>query len=516
MPSTRWFSPRHGRAMLRALLITSLSAIAFAGLASSALARRAHVYIVSQAAPPAEVPSNTTYVPTIQGAVNDTHPGDWVLIEPGTYDEEVTVTHTHGDIHIRGMDRNTVILDGQHKPAPNGSNGILIQRANNVWVENLTARNFERATSDGANGNEIWWTGGDESGHEGAHGWWGKYLTAYVTGLDGGYGIFTNNEQEGAWEDVYSSGFNDSGLYIGACWECKARVTKATIEDNAVGYSGSNSGGSLVIEKSIFRDNSSGIAPNGENPGDGPPPSDGQCNPGNVRPKGPYITISSTNIERCEIFKENLVTENNNLEAPANPSTEVAPWGVGILLPGVAGELIEDNTITNNVNNGLLGFEYPNPFPPVKCTKQERSEGCRSTIYFQFTGNKVANNTFENNGTSGKEFASQIAFQGGIYPYKGHESVNDCASGNSYTGSAPTTFPAELETTWGCSNMTTPPPENGLNAIGYLVELSDESASDKRKEKAGTEPAAQETDPKPCEGVPVDPLCPTEEAGKGY
>ena len=94
----------------------------------------------------------------------------------------------------------------------------------------MTAHDFHRSQPDGANGNDFWWTGGDDSGKQGAHGWWGNYHTAYDTTLLGGYGIFTNNETEGSWENIYASGFNDSGIYIGACWECQARVSKATIE----------------------------------------------------------------------------------------------------------------------------------------------------------------------------------------------------------------------------------------------------------------------------------------------
>ena len=63
------------------------------------------------------------------------------------------------------MNRNTVIVDG---PAQSrGSNGIEIYKANDVWVENLTVRNFERAESCGTRcGNEIWWNGGAESGQD--------------------------------------------------------------------------------------------------------------------------------------------------------------------------------------------------------------------------------------------------------------------------------------------------------------------------------------------------------------
>ncbi len=491
----------------RCALAGAIALLAACAMAASAVAKKVpHVNIVSQSGPPAEIPPNTSYYTTIQAAVNATRKnyGDWVLVEPGTYKEEVYVTSEHSGIHIRGMNRNTVVLDGEGISNPEGSNGIYVERANNVWIENMTAHDFHRATGDGPNGNDFWWTGGDGSRREGAHGWWGNYLTAYDTSQLGGYGIFANNMKEGEWNHIYASGFNDSGIYIGACWECEAHVANATIEKNAVGYSGSNSGGTLVIEKSVFRGNSAGIVPNGENPGDGPPPNNGECNPTNHKPSTPYVTFTSTKIERCEVFKENLVTENSSLETPVNGSTEIAPWGVGIELPGTAAEDVEDNTITDNVNNGVLGFEYPNPYPPVKCTKEEKEKGCTSTIYFQLTGNRIANNTFEGNGTSGKQFAGDLMLQGGVFPYKGHESTMNCVSGNSFTSAV---FPANIEETWGCQNETTPPPRNGPAALGYVEELSKESSTE-REAKDQPAPAPQETMPEPCEGVPANPLCP--------
>ncbi len=492
------------RAALGTLL---LAVVAFAAMTSTALAKKEpHVNIVSKSPPPAMIPSNTSYFSTIQAAVNNTrkNAGDWVLIEPGTYEEEVKVTKKHSNIHIRGMNRNTVILDGSNISNPHGANGILVEKANNVWIENMTAHDFHRAQQDGPNGNDFWWSGGDGSEKQGANGWWGSYLTAYDTSLYGGYGIFAQNETEGSWDKIYASGFNDSGIYIGACWECKAHVSNATIEKNAVGYSGSNSGGTLVIEKSVFRDNSAGIVPNGENPGDGPPPNNGECNPSNTKPTTPYVTFTSTNIARCEVFKENLVTENNNLEAPANPSTAPAPWGVGIELPGDAAELVENNTITRNYNDGVLGFEYPNPFPPKTCTNKEKKQGCVNTIFFQLTGNKIANNTFEENGSRGEPYAGDIMLQGGVFPYEGHESTMNCVSGN--TLSAPT-YPAEIENTWGCQNTTTPPPNNGPEGLQWVELLSGESLFG-RTETDQPAPAPQETMPNDCEGVPTNPLCP--------
>jgi hypothetical protein len=466
-----------------------LTAVAFLAIAASASASK--VDIVTQGEIPAHPPKKVAYFHSIQEAVNTTKAGDWVLIEPGVYDEEVIVTKEHSGIWIRGMDRNKVILDGQNKPKPEGSNGIEIYKANNVHVENLTARNFDRPTADGPGGNEIWWNGGSDSGKIGAHGWFGDYLTAYDTGLNGGYGIFTENETEGEWNHIYASGFNDSGMYLGACPECKARINDATMEDNALGYSGSNSGGNLVIENSLIKNNSAGIAPNSENPGDGPPPQNGACNP--VMPYRPHHkvlpTFTTTNIERCTIIRNNLITENNNLSAPVNESTARSPWGIGVELPGDYADLVEGNTITNNANNGFAGFEFPNPFPPEE-----------DTIFFQFAGNKVANNVFSGNGTSGAAFAGDIFMAGGLFGEA--NSTNNCASGNTLTAA---TYPENIEGEWGCQNATTPNPVLGEPGVFYLLQLQEESRA--REVVAPVAPPEQPTMPNPCEGVPSNPLC---------
>jgi hypothetical protein len=473
------------------IALVAVMAVAFAATASSALASP-QVNIVTQGAAPAgKAPSNTHYFKTIQSAVNASKHGDWVLVEPGVYDEEVKVEAPQSGIWIRGMNRNTVILDGQHKvPGPQGANGIEIYKANNVYVENLTVRNFDRASSDGQGGNEIWWNGGANSNKIGANGWFGRYLTAYDDGLNGGYGIFTNNETHGWWEKIYASGFNDSGMYLGACGECRARISEATMEDSALGYSGSNSGGKLVIEHSIFRHNTDGIAPNSENPGDGPPPQNGACKHPNGPKHLPHFT--TTEIERCTIFRENLVTENDNLNAPDNHSSAAAPWGVGIELPGVYGDLVEKNTITNNPHNGVLAFEYPNPYPPQE-----------NTIYFQVAGNRISDNTFSGNGYLGGSYAGDVVLAGGLFGSGKSQSTMNCLSGNSF---ADAVYPAKIEETWGCQNVTTPNPNLGFGAVEYLLELQAESEA--RTPEAQPAPAAQETMPNACEDVPKNPLCP--------
>ena len=487
-------------------IVFMLVLAAFGALASSAGAHTPpQVNIVRQGTAPAKVPAGTHYFKHIQEAVDASSAGDYVLIEPGIYDESVRVTSAQSGIWIRGLNRNTVILDGQHK----AGNGILIEQANDVWVENLTVRNFDEGSSCGDEecGNEIWWDGGSGSRKIGAHGWYGSYLTAYDTGLDGGYGIFTNNEVEGAWEHIYASGFNDSGMYLGACQECDARITGAVIEDNALGYSGSNSGGRLVIENSLFRHNSVGVDPNSENPGDPPPPQDGECGRPNIEDPNPTPLITSTRIHRCTIIRHNVIVENNNLTAPAvgNPDGN---WGSGVLLTGDYADLVEANVIAGNTNDGVLGLEYPNPFPPGP-----------ETIYFQLAGNRISDNLFIDNGHNptykGNPYAGDLTLTGGYSPLFGgpeSHSEDNCASDNLFTDA---TFPAKIEGTWGCQNATTPnpgygglpvPPAEFPPAVEYLLQLKVEAES--RHPVDQPAPPPQPTMPDPCEGVPRNPLCP--------
>ncbi len=117
---------------------------------------------------------------TIQSAVDAANPGDWILVAPGDYHETADLDNpptpalasagafggvliTKAQVHIRGMDRNTTIIDGDTPgsstpcdPAaeyqsfgsldangdPIGRNGIVAYQADNVYIENLTVCNF--------------------------------------------------------------------------------------------------------------------------------------------------------------------------------------------------------------------------------------------------------------------------------------------------------------------------------------------------------------------------------------
>jgi hypothetical protein len=414
---------------------------------------------------------------SIQAAVDAARAGDWVLVDRGVYRESVTVRTPR--LHLRGLNRNGVVLDGRHRRS---TNGIEVIKANGVWIENLTVRNYDRARPDGKNGNAIWWNGGDGSGRIGMRGWYGQYLTAFNNGLHAAYGLFTSNAVGGWWKHVYASGFNDAGLYIGACRDCRALVDDAVSERNALGYSGTNSGGRLVIQNSTFRHNSEGVAPNSLNNDDQPPPQDGACNSGANRSNTP--TFATTAIARCTIIRNNRIENNDNLTAPAAGNPRNSPWGVGVIMPGTYADLVTHNTIRGNPNFGILMFENPDPFPPVA-----------RTVYFQSSGNRADGNTLSGNGS--RAGGADIGLEGGAFGSM--QSVNNCFAGNRFA----TSMPANVEGTWGCQNATTP--NGGPELIPKLLALVDESAN--RRSRAQPAPGPQPTMPRPCRGVPRNPLC---------
>ena len=250
-----------------------------------------------------KAPPNILRVPedffTIQTAVDAAKPGDMISIAQNTYHEAVEV-HT-ANLTIRGRDRNGVILDGNFKL----SNGFKVL-ADGVVLENMTARHYV--------GNGFYWTG--------IKGFRGSYLTAYA---NGDYGIYAYDSNTGQFDHDLAAGQPDSGFYIGYCHPCHAIITNVISEDNALGYSGTNAGGDLVIRDSIWRNNMSGIAPN---------TLDSEPNP-------PEYDTTITN---------NLVENNNNFDAPADP-LEYPTIGNGIVIGGG-----NDNHIYNNRINGHLYY----------------------------------------------------------------------------------------------------------------------------------------------------------------
>jgi hypothetical protein len=198
--------------------------------------------------------------PTISQAVQEAKPGDVVAITAGTYHESVKVDRE--GITIRGEDRNTVILDGEHDLA----NGFLVT-ADNVAIENLTVHSFtqngvvfngiEAATDGKGVDKDVVYGAGDAV----LSGYRTSYVTAYNNGL---YGIYAFASRDGVIEHTYVSGHPDSGIYIGQCKPCNAVIRNSIAETNAIGYYGTNASGNVYVIDSVFAKNRLGVAPNSQ------------------------------------------------------------------------------------------------------------------------------------------------------------------------------------------------------------------------------------------------------------
>ena len=337
------------------------------------------------------------------------------------------------------MNRNTVILDGQNKAAPGGSNGILVEKANNVSIENMTARNYDRATPDGGNGNAFWWTGGDGLRKRRPRTAGGASTSPRTTRAStAATGSSPSNEKRrvlGTHLRLRLQRLGHLHRRMLGMQSARQRRDDRKQRGRLLGLELGRSTRDRKIDRSATTRPAS--CPNGENPGDGPPPQDGMCDAKKPPSRTRTTSFTSTNIARCTIFRKNLITENNNLEAPANPSTEVAPWGVGVELPGVMADEVDRKHDHEQRQQRRARLRVPEPVPAAEARKQRSEEKgvCTKTIYFQLAGNKIANNTFENNGTHGSnEYNSDITLQGGIFPYRKYTSDNNCVSGNTFVG----------------------------------------------------------------------------------
>jgi len=449
-------------------------------------------------------------VRSIARAVKRAKPGDWILVWPGVYHEKATpdagVMITKPGIHLRGMDRNLVIVDGSNgtaaAPCPadallqdlTARNGIEAFKVSGVTIENLTVCNYLANYGDG--GNEIWWNGGDGSGTIGMGSYSGAFLTATSMFYQDAnspmamYGIFASNARgPGTITDSYASNMGDSDFYVGACPDCNATLSRVHAQNSSLGYSGTNAGGHLILEDSEWDHNKSGIVPSSLNNDDAPPPQNGQC------PGGPGS---------CTIFRRNHVHDNNNPNVPASGISGEAPVGAGIEIVGGMFDTIEDNVVENQGAWGIVTHDFPDTETPPPISHCEGGIQSGPVCVFEAKGNVITGNTLRNNGSFGNPTNGDLANESSSTP-------RNCFYGNTDPNGL-SSEPPMIETVDG------PPCDQQGVGSGLLAQQLTCAAgiapcppgsSYPQPTQVQMLPLARQTPmPDPCAGVPKNPWCP--------
>jgi hypothetical protein len=494
---------------------------------------------------------------TIQEAVNAAQEGDWILIAPGDYKQTsstkpsgaygddlagASVLITTPNIHVRGMNRATVMIDGTKPGTPEcaseesaqnfgaqedarwlGNNGVVVYKASGVTLQNFSACNF---LGSNHGGDTVWFDGGGATGKQAIGSWWGEYLSTTSTYWGGKekpsaeYGIYASNTTgPGIFDHTYAGNMSDSGYYIGACPDCNSTINNSRSESNDLGYSGSNSGGHLTIENSIFRDNEEGVATQSQNNDDAPSPQEGRC------PKGennPNIPAGAQRKDICWVMINNKVIGNDNGATPTSPS---APGllGTGMSIAGGRNDLVIGNTFANNDAWGILLVPYPgvNEKPPPQVLSAFPEDECRGGVstpegentvcLYEAFENEIVGNTFTNNGAYKNASNGDIGEINDAMP----TDKDNCWHGNVEKGGAePSSEPAEIQKTHTCELPDAPPAsgEPVTSPLGQqatcdsqlLAECPNAPGSNyPRSSEVEIAPLPQEESmANPCEGVP--------------
>ncbi len=295
---------------------------------------------------------------TIQAAVDAARSGDVVLIEEGTYHEAVTVA-TDG-ITIRGVDRNEVVLDGEHELV----NGVSV-RSDGVAVENLTVHSYRQngVLFNGATGDDPADGGAYGAGDDALVGYRVSYVTTANNGL---YGIYAFASRGGLIEHSLASGSPDSGIYVGQCKPCNVVIRDSVAEYNAIGYYGTNASGDVYVVDSVFRHNRLGMAPNSQD-----------------------MELLAPQVET--VLAGNLVHDNDD---PAAPAITSGFSGGGIAIGGGTQNLVLRNRVEGHDVYGI-GLVQLNGFDPIgNRVEGNVLSGNGVDLYFEFGSGDVA--TYDN------------------------------------------------------------------------------------------------------------------------
>lgn len=369
--------------------------------------------------------SEPDHYPTVKAAVEAAQSGDTVLIWPGDYVGEPQANILNSDVTVRGMDRYGVFLDGEHKKGKAIQAGRRGRRVLNVNIENMSATGYTAEP--------FYW--------EAVRGYAGRYLHTWGSG-SGVYGIYSLSAEgepgdPSVFENSYAYGYNDGGFYVGECAPCNVILRENWSEWNALGYSGTNAGGNLIIEDSVFNHNIMGILPNTLHSEDHAP-------------------------QRGAVIRNNYVYSNNQKENFRGGGADIAVWGVGIGSAGGSANQIYGNWVYDNGRYGITNF----------------------WLFLPPHYNMVYDNKLWNNGGAAMKNpqdtvidGADLAEGGGPSVYNCYQHNISCPDGDCETNPGqPTTTPPNLQTYAAChgaaQNFSSPGVPASVAAVGLALEAA--------------------------------------------
>ena len=304
------------------------------------------------------------------------------------------------------------------------------------------------------------------------------------------------------WTTTYASNFNDSGMYVGACLQlCDITIDHAWMEYNALGYSGTNSGGAIVIEHSEFDNNQDGLDTNTQIAGDPPRPAERRCPNNGISP--------ITHTHSCWVFEHNNVHDNNNPNVPAAGSAAAGPGrhrhdALRRAQRHGHGQHLREQRRLGRPVRPLPRQRHADPGQTCAGTGGVQTAGLGCV--YDPEGNALLHNTFSHNGFFGNPTNGDF----GQITISAHQPSNCYAGNTAPDGSAP----ANLET----PQPTAAVPPTAANTGGALLAqvLCDTGfgtcpAGAKYPKPTGVVmhplPKTLASMPNPCAGVPANAWC---------
>ncbi len=272
-----------------------------------------------------------------------------IKVKPGKYVEGVVLDGSKfNGLTIKGTGKTPkkTILEGKNAQLPGGlgiaNNGIEIDDAKNVTIENMWVRNF--AT------NGVFWrdTNTDDNKNT-CKNPVGKNVDV---SFNRSYGLFTFGCVGGSFIGGEGWGHGDSAYYVGATPfqndPVKFVINKVESYENVLGYSGTNSK-YMNIKNSNFYNNGIGLVPN-------------------TLDSEPFEPTGDSVIQNNNIFWNNFnyFLEASPVDTVSNGLGELAPGqilqyptGIGVALFGADGWTVKNNEIFGNFKWGAAAFSDP-------------------------------------------------------------------------------------------------------------------------------------------------------------